>query len=154
VKIEIVAVDRLRSSWVRTGVAEYLERIARYAPVERRDVKTARGDDRRAIDEEGRRLLTAVSKGSRDRLVPLTPTGELLDSESWARMLADWAADGATRVVFLVGGAGGLAEPVLEAADRRISLGPQTMSHELTQLVLVEQIYRAWTILRGEPYHK
>jgi 23S rRNA (pseudouridine1915-N3)-methyltransferase len=154
VKIEIVAVDRLRSSWARAGVAEYLERIARYTPVERRDVKPARGDDRRAIDEEGRRLLATVSKGSRDRLVPLTPIGELLDSESWARMLADWAAEGATHVVFLVGGAGGLAEPVLEAADRRISLGPQTMSHELTQLVLVEQIYRAWTILRGEPYHK
>jgi 23S rRNA (pseudouridine1915-N3)-methyltransferase len=154
VKIEILAVDRLRAPWTRAGVEDYLGRIARYAVVERRDVRPARGDDRAAVDDEGRRLLAAVAKGSRDRLVALTPVGEGLDSESWARMLADWAAEGVARVVFVVGGAAGLADGVLEAADRRVSLGPQTLAHELAQVVLVEQIYRAWTILRNEPYHK
>lgn len=149
-----MAVDRLRAAWARAGVEEYLGRVGRYAPVERRDVKAARGDDDAAIAEEGERLLAAARVGSRDRLVALTPAGEALDSESWARMLADWAAEGAARVVFVVGGAGGLAPAVLEAADRRVSLGAHTMSHELAQVVLAEQLYRGWTILKGEPYHK
>ena len=153
-KIEVVAVDRLRAPWARAGVEDYLGRIARYAAVERRDVKPSRGQDPTGVDDEGRRLLAAVAKGSRDRLVAVTPVGEALDSEAWARMLADWAAEGAARVVFMVGGAEGLAGQVLETADRRVSLGPQTLAHELAQVVLVEQIYRAWTILRNEPYHK
>jgi 23S rRNA (pseudouridine1915-N3)-methyltransferase len=154
VKIDVIAVDRLRAAWARAGVAEYLERIGRYAPVERKDVKAARGDDQVAVDEEGHRILQAAAIGVRDRLLALTPRGEALDSEAWARMLDAWAMDGVARVVFVVGGSGGLAPDVLAAADRRLSLGPQTLSHELAQLVLCEQIYRAFTILKCEPYHK
>jgi 23S rRNA (pseudouridine1915-N3)-methyltransferase len=154
VKIEMVAVDRLRAPWARAGVAEYLERIGRYVPVERKEVKAARGDDQAAVVEEGQRILRAAAIGGRDRLVALTPRGDALDSEAWAHMLDAWAMEGVARAVFVVGGSGGLAPDVLTAADRRLSLGPQTLSHELAQLVLCEQIYRASTILKGEPYHK
>jgi len=153
-KIEIVAVDRLRAPWARAGVAEYLERIGRTTPAERRDVKAARGDGAAAVAEEGQRILRAASIGPRDRLVALTPDGDALDSEAWARLLDGWATEGVARLVFAIGGAGGLAPEVLAAAHRRLGLGPQTLSHELAQLVLCEQIYRAATILRGEPYHK
>lgn len=149
-----MAVDRLRAGWARAGVAEYLERIGRYVPVSRRDVKAARGDDAAAIADEGERLLRAAAVGPRDRLVALSPWGEALDSAGWARLFEGWAVDGAARIVFAIGGAGGLAPSVLEAAGRHLSLGPQTLSHELAQLVLCEQLYRAWTILRGEPYAK
>ena len=153
-RIEIVAVDKLRAAWAREGVAEYLERIGRYAPVTRREVKAARGHDEAAVADEGERILRAVALGPRDRLIALSPTGEARSSEEWARLLDDRAAAGVARVVFAIGGAGGLAPAVLSAADQRLSLGPQTLSHELAQLVLAEQIYRALTILRGEPYHK
>jgi len=83
-----------------------------------------------------------------------TPDGQAHDSAGWARMVDDWARGGVARVVFAVGGAGGLAPAVLDVAERRVSLGPHTLSHELAQVVLCEQLYRAWTILRGEPYHK
>lgn len=146
--------DRLRAPWARAAVADYLERIGRYAAAARVDVKAARGDGEEAAREEGERILRAARIGPRDRLVALTPLGEGLDSAAWARMVESWAGDGAARVVFAVGGAGGLAPAVLEAAERRVSLGPQTLSHELAQVVLCEQLYRAWTIVRGEPYHK
>ena len=152
-KIEIVAVDRLRAGWAREAVEEYLGRVARYCPVERKDVKRA-GDDAAAVEEEGARLLRLVSPGPADRLVALDPSGEALDSAGWASLVRGYADEGAGRVVFAVGGAGGLSADVRRAAHRIVSLGPQTLAHELAQVVLAEQLYRAWTILRGEPYHK
>lgn len=152
-KIELLAVDRLRSAWAREAVVEYLGRVARYCPVERRDVKRA-GDDDRAVADEGERLLKAAAPGPADRLVALDRCGEPLDSEGWAALLSGYANEGAGRIVFLVGGAGGLSPAVRRAAHRRVSLGAQTLAHELAQVTLAEQLYRAWTIIRGEPYHK
>lgn len=153
-RIEIIAVDRLRQPWAQAAVGEYLGRVARYAPAVRRDVKPARGDDARAIQEEGERLLAAAAPGPRDRLVAIAPSGEPLASEEWAAILSEWLRDGVARAVFLVGGAGGLSPAVMRAAHRSLSLGPQTLAHELAQVVLAEQLYRAFTIQRGEPYHK
>ena len=153
-RIEIVAVDRLRARWAREAVAEYLSRVERYCPVERKDVKRA-GDDATAIAVEGDRLLALAARGPSDRLIALDPRGgDAPDSAGWATLLRDAADAGVRRLVFAVGGAGGLSDAVREAADRVVALGPQTMSHELVQVVLAEQLYRAWTILRGEPYHK
>lgn len=152
-KIEILAVDRLRSAWAREAVAEYLGRIGRYCPVERRHVKRA-GEDPEAVAAEGERLLKAAATGPADRLVALDPAGEALDSRGWAALVGGSADEGVGRLVFVVGGAAGLSPDVKRAARRIVSLGPQTLAHELAQVVLVEQLYRAWTILRGEPYHK
>jgi 23S rRNA (pseudouridine1915-N3)-methyltransferase len=95
----------------------------------------------------------AAPRGA-DRLVALDPAGDAIDSAAWASLLAEYANQAVGRVVFVLGGAGGLSQDVRRAAHRTVSLGPQTLSHELAQVVLAEQLYRAWTILRGEPYHK
>ena len=152
-KLEILAVDRLRAAWAREAVEEYLRRVGRYCPVERKDVKRA-GDDAAAAEVEGARLLRMAAPGAADRVVVLDPSGEAIDSAAWASLLAQYANEAVGRVVFVVGGAGGLSPAVRRAAHRIVSLGPQTLSHELAQVVLAEQLYRAWTILRGEPYHK
>jgi 23S rRNA (pseudouridine1915-N3)-methyltransferase len=154
VRLEIVAVDRIRENWASDAVEEYLGRIARYCKVARREVRPARGNGARAVEEEGVRLLAGVGSRADTRVVALTPGGEALSSEAWAGMISTWQREGAGRVVFMVGGAGGLSTAALARADRKLSLGPQTLSHELAQVVLAEQIYRAFTILRGEPYHK
>lgn len=152
-RIEIVAVDRLRLPWAREAVAEYLARVARYCAVERKDVKRA-GDDADAVDREGDRILATAAPGPSDRLIAIDPRGEALPSPGWAALLRDSADAGVGRLMFAVGGAGGLSDRVRESADRLVSLGRHTMAHELAQVVLAEQLYRAWTILRGEPYHK
>ena len=153
-KVEVLAVDRLRAGWAREGVEEYLGRAARYAPAVRREVKAARGGDPDAAREEGERLLKAAAIGPGDRLVAVDERGEAWASEAWAALLGAWRDEGVARAVFAVGGAGGLSPAVRAAAHRVVSLGPQTLAHELAQVVLAEQIYRAWTILRGEPYHR
>ena len=153
-RVEIVAVDRIRAPWAKAALQEYLKRIGRYCQVARKEVRPARGNGPRAVEDEGTRLLTAAGSGPGTRLVALTPGGETLSSEGWAGMISAWQQDGVGRGVFLVGGAGGLSPAALAKVDRKLSLGPQTLSHELAQVVLAEQIYRAFTILRGEPYHK
>ena len=153
-RVEILAVDRIRAAWASDAIRDYLGRVARYCEVARREVRPARGNSRRGVDEEGTRLLAAAGNRPDTRLVALTPGGEALPSEAWAGMISAWQRDGVGRAVFLVGGAGGLSSAALAEADRRLSLGPQTLSHELAQVVLAEQLYRAFTILRGEPYHK
>ena len=152
-KIEILAVDRLRARWAQEALEEYLGRVRRYCPVERKDVKRG-GEDRAAVAAEGERLLKLAAPGPGDRLVALDPAGEALDSRGWSELVGGFASGGAGRVVFLIGGAGGLSDAVRAAAGKVVSLGPQTVSHELAQVILAEQLYRAWTILRGEPYHK
>lgn len=154
VRVEIIAVDKIRAPWANDAMQEYLGRIGHYCEITRSEVRPARGDDARAVDEEGGRLLAATGDKPGTRVVALTPRGEGLSSEAWAGMISEWQRDGVGRGVFLVGGAGGLSRAALEKADRRLSLGPQTLSHEVAQVVLAEQIYRAFTILRGEPYHK
>ena len=151
-KIELLAVDRLRSRWAREAVADYLGRVGRYCPAARGDVKRA-GDDEVAVTAEGERLLKAAAPGAADRLVALDPAGDALDSAGWAALVAGYANEGVGRIVFVVGGAGGLSPAVRRAAHRIVSLGPQTLAHELAQVVLAEQLYRAWTIIRREPYH-
>lgn len=146
--------DRIRTAWAREAVREYLGRVARYCEVARREVRPAHGNNRQAVEEEGARVLAAAGKGPGARLVALTPGGEALSSEAWAEMISAWQRDGVNRGVFLVGGAAGLSPAVLAKVDRKLSLGPQTLSHELAQVVLAEQLYRAFTILRGVPYHK
>ena len=148
-----MAVDRLRAPWAREAVEEYLGRVARYCPVERREVRRA-GDDEAAVATEGDRLLQLAAPGPADRLVALDPGGEALDSPEWASLIGKYRDEGVKRLVLAVGGAGGLSPEVRRAAARVVSLGPPTLSHELAQVVLAEQLYRAWTILRGEPYHK
>ncbi len=96
-------------------------------------------------------LFTAVPRGS--RIVALARGGEVQTSEHFAQEVERWRLE-ARDVAFLVGGAYGLDQRLLERADQRISLSRMTLPHELARLVLLEQLYRALTILRGEPYHK
>jgi 23S rRNA (pseudouridine1915-N3)-methyltransferase len=83
--------------------------------------------------------------------VALDPSGEPLDSLGWSKLLGGFATEAVGRLVFLVGGAGGLSDPVRAAAHQVVSLGPQTVSHELAQVILAEQLYRAWTITGAMP---
>lgn len=153
-KIEIVAVDRLRSPWARDGARMYLDRVGRYCEVERRSVKPSRREGAPGVEEEGERILRAVDASGQATIVALDRTGRTWSSSDWAANLRRWTNEGVRRVSFIVGGAEGLSEAVTQAADHVVSLGAQTLAHELAQVVLSEQLYRAWSIVRGEPYHR
>lgn len=152
--IRVVAVGRLRDAGLKRIADEYLRRIGRTVRVEVREVAEAGGraagpaETRRL---EGGRVLVAVPEGA--RLVALTRGGRAVSSEELAALVGRWREE-AKDVALLVGGAFGLDPSLLERAHLRLSLSCLTLPHELARVVLLEQLYRAATILRGEPYHK
>lgn len=136
-----------------TAARDYQARLARAYRIEEVWVRAARRDDRKvALDEEAERVLGAVRE--RDRLVALDREGRALSSEALADRLAAWMQAGHPAVVFALGSASGLGPMVVARAHERLSFGPMTLPHDLARVVLWEQLYRASSILRGEPYHK
>ena len=155
-KIKIIVVERTRSSFLQEGEHFYLKRIRYYAPVEWVEVKPASIKKGRAP----KALLADEEKGiarclkSRDYLVAMDRKGIQVGSEGLAAWLADWSLSVAGHLTFLIGSPWGLSDSVLKRADKRFSLSKLTLTHEMSRLVLLEQLYRAFTIMRGEPYHK
>ncbi|MDR1190426.1 MAG: 23S rRNA (pseudouridine(1915)-N(3))-methyltransferase RlmH [Verrucomicrobiales bacterium] len=145
-KLLIVSVGKPKLDYAKRGAAEYLSRLARYLPVEWKQVKEG------SREQEGGRLLT-VSDGC--LRVALDERGELVASKTLAVRFEKWEQHaGVKTVAFLIGGADGHAAAVRERADWLWSFSPLTLQHELTLTVLLEQLYRAQTIRRGEPYHR
>jgi 23S rRNA (pseudouridine1915-N3)-methyltransferase len=138
-RYRVVAVGRVKDAALRAACDEYLDRLRRYARVEELEVR----------DEA--RLLEAVGEGS--RLVALARAGDAWTSSDLAGCTARWEMDGRD-VAFAIGGADGLPAPVLARAERIWSLSRLTFPHELSRVILYEQLYRAYTIRRGEPYHR
>ncbi len=150
----VAVVGRPRQGGIADAIADYEQRAARYWPVAVHEVReeSARSRTPEAVmDAEAERLLARVPSGA--RLVACDPGGETMDSPAFARFLSA-ERDAATDVAFVIGGAHGLGDAVRRRAVRRLSLAPWTLPHELARLVLAEQLYRAGTIVRGEPYHK
>lgn len=154
-KVVIAAVGR-PGRLLRPPIAEYEARASRYwslTTIEVKAEKARRGtteDDLR--EAETSRLLERVDPAL--RIVALSVDGRPWSSDDYARELNDLALHGLAGVAFLIGGALGLEERLFPPGTARVSLGPITLPHELARLVLAEQIYRAGTITRGEPYHK
>jgi 23S rRNA (pseudouridine1915-N3)-methyltransferase len=155
VKITLAVVGRVRGE-LATAVAEYETRAGRYWRLEVVEVAAGlsrRRDDPEAVKAaESERLLARLPPGV--EVAALTRDGEPLTSRGLADWLQDLAVGGHPGVAFVIGGAYGLHDDVLTRARRRISLSAMTLPHEMARLVLAEQIYRAGTISRGEPYHK
>lgn len=153
-RVSVIVVGKARKGGVADAIAEYETRAARYWPLDVHEVREESSRSRTAaqvMEVEAQRLLDRV--GGATRLVACDPDGDALDSEQFAALLVN-ARESATDVAFVIGGAHGLADAVRTRANRRISLAPFTLPHELARLVLAEQLYRAGTIARGEPYHK
>ena len=133
----MIAVGKAKAPFVEAG-AHYLKLLGRHQPVEVVEVRDE-------LNIEGR-------IPERAHVIAMDRGGRALDSRAWARWLSERRID-ARDLCFLIGGPRGLPEDVLDLADERLSLGPQTMAHQLARVVLLEQLFRAGKILAGEPYH-
>jgi len=140
VKLTVLAVGKLREAWVQEGCAEYAKRMRGKLPLETVEFRDA--------DE----LLRRVP--ARAELWALDERGKELSSEELAAQLGRRMSAGSAGLAFAIGGADGLPEPVLARAAFRWSLGRLTLPHRLARLVVLEQLYRALSILRNEPYHR
>jgi 23S rRNA (pseudouridine1915-N3)-methyltransferase len=152
VKLTILAVGKLRPVF-RAAADEYLKRLERYGPTEELEVREAgkAPTAAAALRQEGERLRQKIESGS--LVVALDREGPAWSSETLAKKLDRWR-ESARSVTVMLGGSHGLDPSLLATCRERWSLGPATLPHELARVVACEQLYRAWTILRGEPYHK
>ena len=155
-KIRIIVVDRTRSAFLKEGESFYLRRLRKYVHVDWEEVKPSRiakgKRDEEIMNEEGDFLDRKIS--SKDYLVALDRAGDSLDSEelaSWLEHLSRRAPGG---VSFVIGGPLGLSKSLLDRAQKVLSLSRLTLTHEMSRLLLLEQLYRAMTILKGEKYHR
>ena len=158
-KIKIVTVGKLKEKYLKDGIAEYTKRISRFAKlemIELTDEKTpdkASGlENQKILETEGERILSKV--GERDFVVVLAIEGKTLSSEELSKQLEQASIKGYSTLTFIIGGSLGLAPVVKNRANLSVSFGRLTLPHQLMRLVLVEQIYRAFTIQQGSPYHK
>lgn len=157
--IQMITVGKLKEKYLVEGIAEYTKRLGPYAKisiVEVPDEKTpetlSAAEEAQVKQREGERILAKVNEGA--FVIALAIDGKPLSSEDLARQLQDLATYGRSSVAFIIGGSLGLAPEVLARADLKLSFGRMTLPHQLMRLVLVEQVYRAFRIMRGEPYHK
>jgi 23S rRNA (pseudouridine1915-N3)-methyltransferase len=154
VRILIVAVGRLKERHWREAADEYLKRLRPYATVEVVEVpdRDVSADEPKALKTEADGILRALPDGA--HVVVLEPGGAQLSSEGLAAWMERAGIEGRSTVAFVVGGAAGLDESVVARANERLSLGPMTLPHQLARVVLLEQVYRGFRIMRGEPYHR
>ncbi|MCA9969026.1 MAG: 23S rRNA (pseudouridine(1915)-N(3))-methyltransferase RlmH [Anaerolineales bacterium] len=152
--LQVIAVGKLQGRHWRQAEADYAQRLAHYTRFELLTVRDAVGKslpDAVAVQREGEQLLKAASGAS--RIISLTADGKQLDSPGLARWLEERLGVYG-RLAFLVGGPIGFSADVLAASHEQLSLSPLTSPHELVRVVLLEQLYRAFTIRNNEKYHK
>ncbi len=150
-KIRCVVVGKVRDRALAEVIAGFETRAARYWPLEVLEVREEHGRDGELVKaREGARLL---EKAGASLVIACDERGDSLTSEQFAAWLQE-LREGGRDVTFVIGGAFGLDGAVREASARRLTLAPFTLPHEMARLVLAEQLYRAGTIVRREPYHK
>lgn len=155
-KIKAIFVGRLQDRYLKEGIETYRDRISRYTPIELIEVEdeavTAKADHSKIKKKEAERILKKVAPGS--LLVALDEKGKGLSSEGLAGFIQKAMDTGTKEISFAVGGSIGLGEKVRERADLTLSLSAMTFTHQMVRVILLEQLYRAFTIIKGEPYHK
>ncbi|MDS8576500.1 23S rRNA (pseudouridine(1915)-N(3))-methyltransferase RlmH [Streptococcus pneumoniae] len=158
-KIKVVTVGKLKEKYLKDGIAEYSKRISRFAKFEMIELsdektpdKTSESENQKILEIEGQRILSKIA--DRDFVIVLAIEGKTFFSEEFSKQLEETSIKGFSTLTFIIGGSLGLSSSVKNRANLSISFGRLTLPHQLMRLVLVEQIYRAFTIQQGFPYHK
>lgn len=154
-KVKLIAIGKTNAAYLREGEEEYDKRLRHYVAFETiylPDVKNAKSySEQQLKDKEGEVFLAKIER--QDYLVLLDENGHESTSEAFAVYLDKQQMMSVKTLVFLIGGAFGFSEAVYQRSDHRMSLSKMTFSHQMVRLIFKEQLYRAFTIIKGEPYH-
>lgn len=158
-KISILAVGKLKENYLKEGIIEYKKRLKRFCNLEIIEVADEKAPETLSpaerdivLKKEGERLLGKIE--SKSIVIALDVYGKKMSSEGFASTINRYMMSGTSDITFIIGGSLGLDEAVLKRADLKLSLSDMTFPHQLTRLILLEQIYRAFKIIYGETYHK
>lgn len=157
--IKIICVGRLKEKYLKMAQDEYLKRLGSYAKVEVIEIKDedikenfSESEVELAKEKEGAGILSKIK--DRDLLFTLEIEGKQRTSEEFASELEDMMVHGNSDVAFVIGGSCGISKEVMARSDRKISFSKMTFPHQIIRINLLEQIYRAFKIIKNEPYHK
>ncbi|MBZ4662565.1 MAG: rlmH [Caloramator sp.] len=157
--ITIVSVGKLKEKYLKEGINEYLKRLSKYAkvdiievPDEKAPENLSKKEEEMIKEKEGQGILKYIKENM--YVVVLDIKGKQLSSEELADFLSQRALLGESNIAFVIGGSLGLSQTVLNRANYKLSFSKMTFPHQLMRLILLEQIYRGFRIINGEPYHK
>lgn len=155
----IVSVGKLKEKYLKMGIEEYVKRLGSYAKMDLIEVPDEKAPEQLSDAEmeivkkkEGERILSKI--GPDTYVIALAINGKMKTSEEMATDIESLMTYGKSKIAFVIGGSLGLHDDVLRRADEKQSFGKMTLPHQLMKLVLVEQVYRSFRIMKGEPYHK
>ncbi|MGT2716013.1 23S rRNA (pseudouridine(1915)-N(3))-methyltransferase RlmH [Streptococcus respiraculi] len=158
-KIKIITVGKLKEKYLKDGIAEYVKRLSRFAKIEMIELADEKTPDKASLAEneailkkESERILAKINE--REYVITLAIEGRQFSSENFSQLVSDTMVKGYSDISFVIGGSLGLHETVKKRGNLLMSFGVLTLPHQLMRLVLVEQIYRAFMIQQGSPYHK
>lgn len=158
-QIKIISVGKLKEKYLVSGINEYVKRLGSYAKIQLIEVPDEKAPENLSAaemlqvkDKEGQRILSKIKDG--EYVYALAINGKNPTSEAFSKEIENLGIQGKSQLVFVIGGSLGLSDAVLARSDTQISFGKMTYPHQLMRLILVEQIYRGFRIMKGEPYHK
>lgn len=158
-KITVICVGKVKEKFYRMAIDEYIKRLGRYCKPEIIEVADEKTPDNASAhevelikDKEGERILKNIRKDG--AVIALAIEGKMLSSEQLADKISQLGVKGESHIQFIIGGSLGLSEKVLKEADMLLSFSKMTFPHQLMRVILLEQIYRSYRIIQGEPYHK
>lgn len=158
-KIRLIVVGKLKEKYLVDGIKEYTKRVSGYTNIEIIEVADERIPEKASLAEEvlvkakeGRRILDKIKQD--DYVILLDVGGKELDSVAFSKHIENCMIQGKSTIDFVIGGSLGHGEDILQRANFRLSFSPMTFPHQLMRLILVEQIYRAFKIMKNETYHK
>ena len=158
-KIKLVTVGKLKEKYLKDGIAEYMKRLNRFCKVEMIELADEKTPDKASdlenqqiLKKEGNKILSKINE--REFVIALAIEGNQFPSEKFSQLMMDTTVHGFSDITFVIGGSLGLSPAVKKRANLLMSFGKLTLPHQLMRLVLIEQIYRAFMIQQGSPYHK
>jgi len=153
-KHEIVFIGKTKDSFIQSGIKEYSSRLKHYTNIQITTLKDKSGGKsaREAIESQGQQMLNAVPQGA--VIVALDSRGQQFTSESFSKKIVNWELSSVKQVNYLIGGPDGISETILNSSQLVLSFSKMTFTHDMVRMLLIEQLYRAYTIKNGEKYHK
>lgn len=157
--IRIVAVGKIKEKYIQEGIKEFTKRLSRYCTLDIIEIDDEKAPENLSEKEmeivktkEGERILSKIPQNS--FIISLEIKGKQLSSEELSKKIEDLMVNGTNDICFVIGGSLGLSTDVSNRSDYKLSFSKMTFPHQLMRLILLEQVYRGWRIMKGEPYHK
>lgn len=154
--IKIIALGKIKEKFLKEGIDEFLKRLTPYASVEVLELSPIEIKDEnltaKVLEQEGEKILSHIKPQS--FVITMELNGKMFSSEEFAKKIEDLTNDGTSEIVFVIGSSCGISPIVSNRANLKMSMSKMTFLHQFARLILIEQIYRAFKIIKGETYHK